>query len=281
MDQDKILQDLIKRYKSGERDFCEIDLRHQDLRGVNLSGANLTKADLYKADLKGANLSNTQLEGACMNEAALDDANLNHAQLSGALLLKTRLIKANLKRADLTKTHLSGSLLLHANLEEANLDGAYLNGISIFSTNCKRAYYTDTTYFDSALNPDLLGMQKLKQEMRKTPLDKILSDFNYLSEVIAHYMGKMMMTKYWEKSRPQVKWLENFSIDSRTKKIYYTNPEDFINVIQRQDCQEWANKFVVNCSKIVHNLPSLIEADHLLLQLSWIEEAGEPEALFC
>ena len=44
-------QELIQRYKAGERDFSLTELF-----GANLPGANLRGADLSGAELKGANL---------------------------------------------------------------------------------------------------------------------------------------------------------------------------------------------------------------------------------
>lgn len=283
MNQNRIIQDLLEKYEAGERNFIRIQLRHADLKGINLSGANLTEADLRGANLKNANLSNTQLEDSYLNEAALDDANLDHCRLSRAILLRTSLVNANLKRADLTKTYLSGSFLLHSNLEEANLDGAYLSGVKIFGANCRKAYYTDNTYFDSSLNPFRLGMQKIKDEMRETSIEKIIADFNYLASIIQRYIGKITMIKYWENSRPNIQWLENFKSNSPEKIIYFSGNQNFANFTQRQDCQDWANQFIQDSSKIVHNLPSLIESDRLIFQLPWDnskDNQENPEELF-
>ncbi len=285
MDQSQTVQDLLERYEAGERNFARIQLRQADLRGINLSGANLEQADLRGANLIRANLSGSQLEDSYLNEASLDDANLDHCGLSRAILLKTSLINANLKRADLTKTYLSGSLLLNSNLEEANLAGAYLSGVQIFGANCRKAYYTKSTYFDISLKPGRLGMRKLEEEMLETSIEKILSDFNYLGSIIGRYIGKTMMAKYWENARPKIQWLENFSINSPDKLIYFTGKQTVANFTQRQDCQDWGNQFVQNSSAIVHNLPSLIQSDHLIFQLPWnnsnsIENEEESESLF-
>ena len=52
-------EELIAKYKAGERDFRYADLSYANLRGANmsyanLSGANLSEADLSEADLRGA-----------------------------------------------------------------------------------------------------------------------------------------------------------------------------------------------------------------------------------
>ena len=98
------VEDLLRRYAGGKRDFSWADL----------SGADLTGADLAGVNLYGANLSQ-----AVLVETNLHKANLLKANLTGANLTKANLTIANLRKANLT-----GAKLEEANLEEANLSGA-------------------------------------------------------------------------------------------------------------------------------------------------------------
>lgn len=43
------VEEILKRYAAGERNFQRIDLREAELIKVNLSTADLTKADLRQA----------------------------------------------------------------------------------------------------------------------------------------------------------------------------------------------------------------------------------------
>lgn len=92
-------EELIQRYESGERNFCDIGLTRLDLSNVNLAGVNLAGAKLRGANLTGANLA---------------DANLSHAYL----------ICANLTRANLSGANLTWAILVGANLENTNLRGS-------------------------------------------------------------------------------------------------------------------------------------------------------------
>ena len=78
-------EELIAKYKAGERDFRYADLSYANLRGANmsyadLSGANLSEADLSGADLSGANLRDTNLSGANLSRADLSGADLSGAK---------------------------------------------------------------------------------------------------------------------------------------------------------------------------------------------------------
>ena len=113
----KPLNDLIRGYEAGERNFRGINLQGlKILRNLNLSDIDLSQANLNFVDLTGTNLS-----GANLTNAQLSGAELNQANLSGANLQGARLSYAKLVRANLT----------HANLLEANLDGANLAGCTM------------------------------------------------------------------------------------------------------------------------------------------------------
>jgi len=74
-------QELITRYRAGERDFSRADLSGDylmwaDLVGADLSEADLSGANLYKADLNGAKLRNANLCKANPNEAKVTSEQL-------------------------------------------------------------------------------------------------------------------------------------------------------------------------------------------------------------
>ena len=107
---------LLKRYRSGKKNFASIDLSEANLTGARLTGirlsrANLTKASLARADLSQANLS----------KAILCGANLREAKLIGS-----KLYKANLSRARLDGIDFTGADLRGVNLDGARLDRAIM-----------------------------------------------------------------------------------------------------------------------------------------------------------
>jgi uncharacterized protein YjbI with pentapeptide repeats len=101
-------QDLLAKYKAGQRDF----------RGIDLSNENVAWSCLSEADLRESNLQSINLSCANLSRANLSEgANLSFADLS---------------RADLSDVDLRGTNLEGANLEGATLDGALYNEKTIF-----------------------------------------------------------------------------------------------------------------------------------------------------
>jgi uncharacterized protein YjbI with pentapeptide repeats len=100
------VDELIRRFAVGERDFSGADLKGTKLSGIdlscgndrdaailnadNLAGAERTSlivhVDLSGADLSGADLSGADLSGVCLRGANLSNANLRRAQLRDANL---------------------------------------------------------------------------------------------------------------------------------------------------------------------------------------------------
>jgi uncharacterized protein YjbI with pentapeptide repeats len=72
-------EEIVKRYKAGERIFVK-----DDLKGANLKDAYLEEADFTGTDLRGANLYGAYLSGANFNNADLSNADLKHAKLYSA-----------------------------------------------------------------------------------------------------------------------------------------------------------------------------------------------------
>ena len=138
---------LLERYKAGERNFINANLRcsnlsQQCLRGVSLSHAFLNEADLTKVNLSDAELSAANLSSANLSEANLTNTNLfrtnlTEANLSGANLRGAKLRKACLKGANLKDANLDG-----ADLFLADLRGAELDNISLDRTNLTDAMLT-------------------------------------------------------------------------------------------------------------------------------------------
>ena len=190
-----------RRYKDGERDFsnmnlkgadfqkaelCSVTLSHANLRYAILSDADLSGADLswtdfrvaklYRTGLSEASLANATLSEANLIEANLRmanlevadlrQANLSKADLSGARLCGTDLTEAKLSNAILAEADLSNTTLSHANLTGANLHHADLRGASLGTANLDNAdlvaaMYNNDTIFPVDFDPEAAGMEKM------------------------------------------------------------------------------------------------------------------------
>jgi uncharacterized protein YjbI with pentapeptide repeats len=127
-------EELLGRYKAGERHFEE-----EDLSGANLQRADLNGADLQRADFSGANLRSAILRATVLGGANLRGADLSGADLSGANLRGATLSGANFERANFERADLEGANLQRANLGGAELSGANLRGAYLLSAELSGA----------------------------------------------------------------------------------------------------------------------------------------------
>ena len=133
--------ELLERYRTGDRNFINANLRcsylsKQCLKDVNLSYAFLNLADLTQTDLSFADLSSANVSDANFTEANLTKANLfrtdfTNANLTNADLTGANLRKACLKGANLRNTNLSDADLSLADLRGAKLDNVVLSGANL------------------------------------------------------------------------------------------------------------------------------------------------------
>lgn len=107
---------LLRRYRSGKKNFASVDLSEANLTGARLTGIRLSRANLTKASLAMADLSQANL-----SKAILCEANLREAKLIGS-----KLYKANLSRAQLDGIDFTGADLRGVNLDGARLDRAIM-----------------------------------------------------------------------------------------------------------------------------------------------------------
>lgn len=105
------VDELKRRYASGERNFINANLRCAMLNNLDLSNANLSWAKL-----NWANLSKTNLSGVDLTAADLTNTDLSGANLGGANLSLADLRGANLNQANLNGTNLRGAKLNEADL---------------------------------------------------------------------------------------------------------------------------------------------------------------------
>jgi len=119
--------DIIKKYKKGERDFSRIECIGGWLAGVNLSGSSFRKADLSFTSFQGSNLKGCDFSGADLTWTNFVNADLTKASMRKTKLSFSKLNNAIFEGADLSGADLSYTLLFNVNLSAAKLDGTILS----------------------------------------------------------------------------------------------------------------------------------------------------------
>ena len=125
------VDELVRRYASGDRYFINANLRCTNLSQLFLNDINLSYGKLNLADLSGTHLTRANLMAADLREANLSDSKLNQTQFVRANLESANLSGADLTGADLTRACLSNANLSNADLRGANLSQADLRGANL------------------------------------------------------------------------------------------------------------------------------------------------------
>lgn len=122
------IEELLRLYAAGSRNFTNANLRCAVLSFQNLSQSNLSNVKLNLANLNGINLSEADLTSADLSDACVSGANLSQTNLHRTLLTRANLSEANLRGANLSKASLNDACLRQADLTGANLSHADLRG---------------------------------------------------------------------------------------------------------------------------------------------------------
>jgi uncharacterized protein YjbI with pentapeptide repeats len=237
--------------------FNGADLYKANLSRANLQGAHLEKANLKEVNLTRASLDNAHLEGAFLTKACMSRANLQEVYLIGAHLNEADLSNANLSDAYLDGAYLIGSNLQKANLAEASLMNVLLSGANLSKANFDGGYYNDKTNFDASFDPALAGLRKVQ----KTRLEEILKTFVHLGECANRYMGSKMTVKYWESTRPDFVWLQQFQVSSSGQITFSGKTTEPLTFAQIKYSHKWVDKFIKSCSMVFQEFPTLLEPD--------------------
>lgn len=272
--------------------LIDIDLSETDLSCANLENCDLKGANLSKSCLKGSNLKGCNLSGAILNEADLSYGNLNHVNLTKARCKKTNFYRshissANLQNsyfseANLVATSLNKSDLSYGNFQKANLNHGFLTGSNLTRTNFQEANLTNAcliraiidktlfqgaeynlqTLFDHHFLPEKHGMS----EGGYISVAEIVNSLNYLSKTGSHYLGKSIIVKYLEKSRPHCEWVNSFKITNKGSIHYQGALTEIISDFELKWYQEWVKNYIQNCSIMVKGFIDLLEQDKIFLQ---------------
>ncbi|MDT9217347.1 MAG: Rid family detoxifying hydrolase [Limnospira sp. PMC 1240.20] len=161
-------QELVDRYKQGERDFPGVDLsdttwpRECSLSEINLEGADLSNSEFIsiafnKANLKNCNFSgsnfqsvkfvNADLTNAYFIQSDLRGIDFSGADLTGVKFVKCsrfddiKIDKAIIKNVDFSGSRMPATNLSYLDLEGCNFSSIYASRINLAAANCKKCNF--------------------------------------------------------------------------------------------------------------------------------------------
>lgn len=240
--------DISTQYIQGERNFRKLQLRKTDLKNSKLRQINLAGSDLSYADLRYADLSNADLSNCYFDNADLSGANLSGANLKGASLIKAYLTKANFQKAILKEAYLTDSFLTNTDFTKADLSGAFLNGTHLNGAIFQRATYDETSRFDKYFDPSSLGMMLIssfkKNAIKKISIGDVITNIENIAAITINYLGGTITAKNFEESRPDIGWLQEFSMDKKGRISFTGTITDQAKMVQLKWFEKWTNTFI-------------------------------------
>jgi len=97
----------------------------------------------------------------------------------------------------------------------------------------------------------------------KVTIEDLLNALNHLSQFSSNYMGTKLTANYWQLTRPNFDWLDNFQINRFAEIKFSGVITEPVSVLQHQWVKEWTAAFIQQCSQIIHALPTMIEEKSL------------------
>ncbi|MDY7052622.1 Rid family detoxifying hydrolase [Limnospira fusiformis] len=192
-------QELLDKYKLGERDFPGVDLSYTTWQGCNLSEINLEGADFSNSDFKNmtfnrANLKNCNFRGstfqsvrfvkadltnACLVKSDLRDIDFSGSDLTGAQFQASRrfsdikIDKAIIKNVNFSGIKLAGINWSYLDLEGCNFSNIDGFRINLAGSNCKNCNFKNAKLEEAILTKTCLEGANLKQaNLKKANLMK-------------------------------------------------------------------------------------------------------------
>jgi Pentapeptide repeats (8 copies) len=271
---------ISEQYSAGKRQFFESNLEKANLAKailsqIDLSNSILNHANLEQADLSNAIFRQSSLAGVNLSRANLRGADFTKADLSYANMTGAIIIGANFAHGNLCRTNLSLSKLLDANVNDAirdskaleisqankvnfrgaNLTGAFFMGVDLSSAHLEGAIYDDKTNLAPNFDPKNAGMIHIRMN-QSIVLDKLLAQFNHLVAQSNRFLGPTITKKYFNSSRPDFDWLNQFQISSDNQISFSDNISNVLSLEQSNYFQQWIDAFTQTCSRIIKNFPA-------------------------
>lgn len=93
----------------------------------------------------------------------------------------------------------------------------------------------------------------------KVTIEELLKALNLLSQFSSNYMGTKLTANYWQLTRPNFDWLDNFQINRSAEIAFSGASTETVSALQHQWVKEWTAAFIKQCSQIIQDLHTMIE----------------------
>lgn len=93
----------------------------------------------------------------------------------------------------------------------------------------------------------------------ESSIEQSVQDLNDLSQAVVKYLGPQLTANYWQTSRPEYAWINNFEITPSAKIQFSGDLQASMSAVNHLCLRQWTNAFIKQCSQIIQDLPHKIE----------------------
>jgi hypothetical protein len=98
---------------------------------------------------------------------------------------------------------------------------------------------------------------------KKITIAQVVNNFESIASLTSCYLGVTITAKNFHESRPDIEWLQKFSMDKQGKISFTGTLNHQATMMQLKWLEKWTNAFIKKCSVIIQDLPNIIEEKHL------------------
>lgn len=90
-------------------------------------------------------------------------------------------------------------------------------------------------------------------------VEQLINALNRISRFSSNYIGNKLTANYWQLTRPESEWLDNFRINRSAEIVFTGIVAETVSSLQHQLIKDWATAFINYCSQIITNMPTMLE----------------------
>ena len=124
--------------------------------------------------------------------------------------------------------------------------------------------YGQGYFFSSPLRPRQAAAL-ISSQVKKQPKELMayLLVMNILSQFARNFLGKAVVIRYWQETKPKKPWLALIQPYKDRQLILSSTRLTKLDVAQQQDLRQWMHQFVERCSRIIQGFPQALAQANL------------------
>jgi hypothetical protein len=107
-----------------------------------------------------------------------------------------------------------------------------------------------------SLSPQVFADKPIEEDYS---IEELVETLNTLSQTVCSYLGPKITSNFWQLTRPNHEWLCKFTVKSNANINFSGSIKNVVSPLQHLLIRDWTNKFANRCSRIIRDLPSIID----------------------